>query len=262
MQRSCMYALLAVSLTWAVAQAGAQSAPSTGQAAPQAGPALAPGTVLGAELSKGIDAKKAKVGQEVVAKSVADLRDNNGNLVIPRGAKLVGHVTQVQAASKDQPQSSLGIIFDKVEAKHGKGAQDVGLHAGIQALEKPQPSPMMQEQEPEGPSGPGGGGGAPMGGGQPGMGSGGRTTGGMGGSSMPTQQRQGGDVGGDMGGPMGQQGGGGAATLNANSHGVIGIPNLTLSPQVSPTEGSVISSSRGNVKLDSGTMLVLRVIGQ
>ena len=258
MQRSLMCALLAALLVGAAAQAETQSAAAPGQTAPQAAPALAPGTVLGAELSKGIDAKKAKVGQEVVAKAVADLRDNNGKLVIPRGAKLVGHITQAQAASKEQPQSSLGIIFDKMEAKHG---EEIGLHAGIQALEKPQPSPMVQQQEAEGPGGPGGGGGTPMGGSQPGMGGGGRNTGGMGGSSMP-QQRQGGDMGGNMGGPMGQQGGGGAPALNANSHGVIGIPNLTLSPQASPTKGSVLSSSRGNVKLDSGTMLVLRVIGQ
>ena len=264
MHRSLVYALLVVSLAWAAAQARAQSAPAAGQAAPQAGPALAPGTVLGAELSKGIDAKKAKVGQEVVAKAVADVRDTNGNLVIPRGAKLVGHITQAQAASKEQPQSSLGIIFDKVEAKGGKQSREIGLHAGIQALAKPEPSPMMQQQEPEGAGGAGGsggGGGAPMGGSQPGMGGGGRNSGGMGGSSMP-QQRQGGDMGGNTGGPMGQQGGGGGPALNANSHGVIGIPNLTLSPQASPSEGSVISSSRGNVKLDSGTMLVLRVIGQ
>ncbi len=260
MHRSLVYALLAVLLAWAAAQAGAQSA-ATDQAAPQTGPALAPGTVLGAELSKGVDAKKAKVGQEVVAKAVADLRDTNGNLVIPRGARLVGHVTQAQAASKDQPQSSLGIIFDKVEAKRGNESREIGLHAGIQALAKPEPSPLAQQQEPEGSSGPAGGGGAPMGGSQPGMGGGGRNSGGMGGSSMP-QQRQGSDMGGPMGGPMGQQAGGGAPALNANSHGVIGIPNLTLSPQASPTEGSVISSSRGNVKLDSGTMLVLRVIGQ
>ena len=261
MQKSLMCALLAASLAGAVALAEAQSAAAS-QAAPQAGPTLAPGTVLGAELSKGIDAKKAKVGQEVVAKAVADLRDTNGNLVIPRGAKLVGHVTQAQAASKEQAQSSLGIIFDKVEAKHGKESREIALHAGIQALAKPEPSPMMQEQEPEGPSGPGGGGGAPMGGSQPGMGGGGRNTGGMGGGSSTPQQRQGTDTGGNLGGPMGQPGGGGGPALNANSHGVIGIPNLTLSPQASPTEGSVISSSRGNVKLDSGTMLVLRVIGQ
>ncbi|HEY6938315.1 MAG TPA: hypothetical protein VI424_14245 [Terriglobales bacterium] len=263
MHRSLVYALLALSLAWAVTQAAAQSA-AAGQAAPQAGPVLAPGTVLGAELSKGIDAKKAKVGQEVVAKAVADVRDTNGNLVIPRGAKLVGHITQAQAASKEQPQSSLGIIFDKVEAKSGKQSREIGLHAGIQALAKPEPSPMMQQQEPEGAGGtggPGGEGGAPMGGSQPGMGGGGRNSGGMGGSSMP-QQRQGGDMGGNTVGPMGQQGGGGGPALNANSHGVLGIPNLTLSPQASPSEGSVVSSSRGNVKLDSGTMLVLRVIGQ
>jgi hypothetical protein len=264
MQRSVIYALLAVSLIWAAAQAVAQSAPSAGQTAQQAGPALAPGTVVGAELSKGVDAKKAKVGQEVVAKSLADLRDNNGNVVIPRGAKLVGHVTQVQAASKDQPQSSLAIIFDKVEAKHGKEGKEVALHAGIQALAKPEPSPMTQEQQQsEGPGGAGGQGGAPMGGTQPNMGGGGRTAGGMGGSSMPSQQGQGGNMGGgNTGGPMPQQGGGGGPEINANSHGVIGIPNMTLSPQASPTEGSVISSSRGNVKLDSGTLLVLRVIGQ
>lgn len=77
----------------------------------------------------------------------------------------------------------------------------------------------------------------------------------------PPSGRTGGPEGGDMGGPAGQQGPTGPA-LNANSHGVIGIPNLTLSPQPSPTEGSVISSAHGNVQLDGGTLLVLRVMGQ
>lgn len=244
MQRSLMYALLVVSLGWAAAQVRAQAAP-----------ALAPGTVIGAELSKGIDAKKAKVGQEIAAKSMADLRDTNGNLVIPRGAKLVGHITQVKAATKQEPQSTLGIIFDKVETKHGKQSQEIGMHAGIQALAKPPSSSMMDEQAPGSTGGPGGGGGAPMGSGRPGMGPGGGTMG------APPSGQTGGTGGGDMGGPAGQQGQAGPA-INANSHGVIGIPNLTLSPQTSPTEGSVISSTRGNVKLDGGTLLVLRVMGQ
>ena len=244
MQRSLMYALLVVSLTWAAAQVRAQAAP-----------ALAPGTVIGAELSKGVDAKKAKVGQEIVAKSMADLRDTNGNLVIPRGAKLVGHVTEVKAATKQEPQSTLGIIFDKVEAKHGKQSQEIGMHAAIQALAKPPSSSMMDEQAPGPTGGPGGGGGAPMGGGRPGMGPGGGTMG------APPSGQTGGTGAGDMGGPADQQGPAGPA-INANSHGVIGIPNLTLSPQPSPTEGSVISSTRGNVKLDGGTLLVLRVMGQ
>ena len=97
-----------------------------------------------------------------------------------------------------------------------------------------------------------------MGGAQPGMGpgGGGRTMGG----TTPGQTGEMG--GGNMGGPMEQQAGGGGPAINANSHGAIGFPNLTLSPQASPSEGSLISSSKGNVKLDGGTLLVLRVIGQ
>lgn len=254
MKTSLTYALAAILLAWTGAQARAQAAPTPGQAAPT----LAPGSVIGAELSKGIDAKKAKVGQPVVAKSLADLRDTNGTLVVSRGAKLLGHVTEVKAATKQEPQSTLGIIFDKVESKHGKQSQEIGMRAAIQALAKPQPSPMMQEEAPGPMGGPGAsaGGGSPMGGSRPGMGPG-KSSGQEPGGAPPGQA-------GDMGGaPMGgQQGQGGAAAINANSHGAIGIPNLTLSPQASPTEGSILTSSRGNVKLDSGTILVLRVIGQ
>lgn len=262
MQKTLGYGLAAVLLLWAAALAQAQANPVAGQAAAaQAGPTLAPGAVLGAELNKSVDAKKAKAGQEVVAKSLGDLRDNGGNIVIPRGSKLVGHVTTVKAASKQDPQSNLGIIFDKVEVKQGKETKQIGMHAAIQALEKPQPSPMMQEQEPAGGGGaPTGSGGGAMGGGQPGTmpgGGGGKTSGGASGS-------QAGDMGGgNMGAaPAAQPGAGSAPAINANSRGVIGDSNLTLSQQASPTEGSVISSSHGNVKLDGGTLLVLRVMGQ
>jgi len=263
MQKTLGYGLAALLLLWAaaLAQAQAQANPVASQpATAQGGPTLAPGAVLGAELNKSVDAKKAKAGQEVVAKSLGDLRDNGGNVVIPRGSKLVGHVTTVKAASKQDPQSSLGIIFDKVEVKQGKEAKQIGMHAAIQALEKPQPSPMMQEQEPAGGGGaPSGSGGGAMGGGQPGTmpgGGGGKTSGGAPGS-------QAGDMGGgNMGVPAAQPSAGSAAAINANSRGVIGDSNLTLSQQASPTEGSVIRSTHGNVKLDGGTLLVLRVMGQ
>lgn len=257
MKKSFGWALAAVLLVWAAALVQAQAGPSGGQAAAAQGPpTLAPGAVLGAELSKSVDAKKAKVGQEVVAKSLGDLRDNSGNVVIPRGSKVVGHVTTVKAASKQDPQSSLGIIFDKVEVK-GKETKDIGMHAAIQALENPQPSPMMQEQEPAGAGSQGGQGGSPMGGGQPSMGSGGS---GRTGAGASDGQR--GDMGGNAGEQQGQATGASAPTLNGNSRGVIGNSKLTLSPQASPTEGAVISSSHGNVKLDSGTLLVLRVMSQ
>jgi hypothetical protein len=254
MRRKFMYVLASAILAWAVQiQAQTASAAATSQAAPQEEPMLAPGTVVGAELSKGIDAKKAKVGQEVVAKSLIDLRDPNGNIVIPRGAKLVGHVTQVKAASKQDPQSSLGLLFDKAQPKHG---QEVGMHAAIQALTGPPPSPVTPAES--GP--PSASAGGPMGGAQPGTSPGGRSGGGIPSGASDGQGPYGNMGGGNMGAP--ESGAGSAPALNANSHGVIGLPNLTLSPQPSPTEGSVISSSHGNVRLDGGTMMVLRVIGQ
>jgi hypothetical protein len=253
MQRSFMYVLAVGLLLWAAAIVPAQTepAPAATQAAPHTGPTLAPGTVIGAELSKSIDAKKAKVGQEVTAKALGDLRDTNGNLVIPRGAKLVGHVTAVTPASKQEPQSTLAILFDKAEPK---GGQEIGMHAAIQAIAGPAPSPAMQEQAPSSGGPESSGGGSPMGGSQPGMGpsGGGRTPGGP-----PSGGQNGQMGGGEMGGQAGQPS---APTINANSHGVIGIRNLTLAPEASPTQGSVLTSSHGNVKLESGSLLVLRVI--
>jgi hypothetical protein len=41
---------------------------------------------------------------------------------------------------------------------------------------------------------------------------------------------------------------------------VVGISNLTLSPPANnSTEGSVVTSEKNNVKLESGTMMLLRV---
>jgi len=37
------------------------------------------------------------------------------------------------------------------------------------------------------------------------------------------------------------------------------MSNLKLSPAPNPTQGSVVSSEKNNVKLDSGTLLLLRV---
>lgn len=48
-----------------------------------------------------------------------------------------------------------------------------------------------------------------------------------------------------------------SAPLTANSHGVIGMPGVTLS--ITPNLGSVLVANGKNVKLDSGTQLVLRV---
>jgi hypothetical protein len=48
--------------------------------------------------------------------------------------------------------------------------------------------------------------------------------------------------------------------ITGDTKGVIGIPNYTLSDATANTaQGSVVSSEKNNVKLESGTMMLLRV---
>jgi hypothetical protein len=77
------------------------------------------GSILYAELSKTVDAGKAKVGDTVMAVLLADVL-SHGKIVIRHDSKLVGHVTEVRPHSKEVPESRLGIVFDKVILKDGE----------------------------------------------------------------------------------------------------------------------------------------------
>ena len=52
---------------------------------------------------------------------------------------------------------------------------------------------------------------------------------------------------------------GGRPPITAQTQGVIGISNLTLAPASNGTQGTVMTSDKNNVKLESGTMLLLKV---
>src|ERR1700724_1810853 len=69
---------------------------------------LQAGSTLRAELAKPLDARKNKVGDEVIAKTTHDVK-SEGRVVIPKGSKLVGHVTEAKAQSREQATSELGI---------------------------------------------------------------------------------------------------------------------------------------------------------
>jgi hypothetical protein len=48
--------------------------------------------------------------------------------------------------------------------------------------------------------------------------------------------------------------------ITAQTQGVVGISDLTLTPAAqNTTQGSVVTSEKNNVKLESGTLLLLRV---
>jgi hypothetical protein len=78
---------------------------------------LAQGTRIDGELQNTLDVKNARVGDKVLLKTTRDIKQN-GRTVIAKGSTLAGHVTDVAQRSKQNAQSRLGILFDRVQG-HG-----------------------------------------------------------------------------------------------------------------------------------------------
>lgn len=71
------------------------------------------------ELVTRIDAKKAKAGEPVVIKTTEKAATANG-VVIPKGSKILGHITDVQPHTKQNPNAKVTLQFDKAELKSGQ----------------------------------------------------------------------------------------------------------------------------------------------
>lgn len=72
------------------------------------------GTRLNGELQNTVDVRKAKVGDQVVLKTTQAIK-SGGRTVVGKGAKLIGHVTEVAQKGKGESQSRVGILFDRLE---------------------------------------------------------------------------------------------------------------------------------------------------
>jgi hypothetical protein len=131
------FLLLAI-FTCATTNAGAQAA-APPSPSPAAGQKVTP-ILIPSYLTSSIDSKKKKPGEEVVVKTAGNVRLADGT-VISRGAKVVGHVTEAKARSGGETESSLGIVFDKIELPAGKTLAITGV---IQAF-APNPNPDQAE---------------------------------------------------------------------------------------------------------------------
>jgi hypothetical protein len=251
------------------AQASGNASASTSASAEngQASGSLASGTAINATLSSPIDSKKCKPGDPVNAHSTEAVK-SEGKTVIPKGAKLLGHVTQASARAKGESESSLGIAFDKAILKNG---QEIPLNAGIQAIAAAQSSASAAGSDMDTMGGMGASAaGSGMAGGRGALGGVTSTAGGAVGSVTNTAANVGGVAGGTVnsaanaGGSMAGASKGAVGGLNAagqltsNSQGVFGLNGLNLNAAGSnATEGSVITSAGKNVHLDSGTRMLL-----
>jgi hypothetical protein len=246
--------------------------PSSAETPAAGANAQSKGSYLLVELSKTLKAKKLRPGDKVKAEVAQDVV-SHGKVIIPVETELVGHVTEVRVREGTNGESRLGLVFDRILLKHYR---DVTLQAVVQALAPPvikksrvdQPSQMLPPSM--------------MGGGQR------SSVGPTGGRSTSASRAP--NVGGSSGGysagdassyqvPLTvkqspsthAQSGSTAAQLEipqrgkplsiGTPQGVTGLKGLTLSTVPSnDTPGPVIVSNTDNVKLDSGTQILLHVL--
>ena len=77
---------------------------------------LTSGTSISGELQKSLDVKNAKVGDQIVLRTTQSIRQD-GSVVIPKGTTLIGRVTDVARRTKENSQSRIGMVFDRIEGK-------------------------------------------------------------------------------------------------------------------------------------------------
>lgn len=100
------------------------------------------GSYMLVELTKGLTARKLKPGDKVKAEVAQDVI-SHGKVIIPVETELVGHVTEVCPHDSANAESRLGIVFDKILLKH---FHDINFQAVVQAVAPPAPRPSRVDQ--------------------------------------------------------------------------------------------------------------------
>jgi hypothetical protein len=216
---------------------------------------------VSAVLEGKLDSRTAKPGDRVVVRTTRGTFLADGT-EIPKGSQLVGHVTEVEAHSKDHQESQLSIALDRVELKYGI---NVVIHATIQSVAPPAAGApaagLMGTDDSFGGAGPMAAGDASMTGAGPVTGVA-RNTGRAGGQvDSPLAGTLGATdgVSGNTGGPVDR-------TLAGNGEGTFSaakrptqVPGVMLRGYiVGPTSGT-LSAAGKDVRLDSGAQMLLGV---
>ncbi len=238
------------------------------------------------ELDGKLDSKTARVGDRVVLKTTQKVQTSDGT-VIPKGSRLVGHVTAVQAYSKEHGAAQMGIAFDRAELKNGQSIAVHTLIRGVNPSASALDADAMNDDAMMGqPMGGSMGGNGRMGAG-PAMGSG-RAGGGLLGGAGGAVSGVGGVAGdtldrtGDAASSVSEQAGAGLGStanaavetaghsdlnVDAGAHDVAAaraVPHATGIPGVmlagSGSASGVFSASRKNVELESGTEIQLGIV--
>jgi hypothetical protein len=137
-------ALVLVLSTSAQTPPNLQNSAKTDLTAQPPAPVIAPlgvGTVFNALLSDTLDTRKTRAGDSVVAEIAEDVSYERC-VVFPKGTKVEGHVVRVNSGGRGKAGSAIFVQFDKAMMKDG---QEVMLNAGIQALAVGAIAPMPSD---------------------------------------------------------------------------------------------------------------------
>jgi len=102
---------------------------------------IASGTRLAGELQNTIDARKAKVGDEVFLKTTQAIK-SEGRTIVNKGARLIGRVTEVSEKAEANGESRVGILFNRLES----GSLEVAIVASIASISKSQANSLGNDQ--------------------------------------------------------------------------------------------------------------------
>ena len=202
-----------------------------------------PISTIFAIVTERIDTKTAKVEQELKLRTISDVVVD-GKVVIPSGSRVVAHIVELATKGEGSEQSTLAIVIDKAVLESGKELNLQGIIAAVAAPQEGSLSSdptygMMHSNEPK-----------------------------MVGAGPTAALRPAGEL-----APAGKVES--TATLNTaringemrkglllnnESQGAIGFSGLSLSWRLTaPPAVTVFTSSRKQIKFDTGTQLLLRI---
>ena len=110
--------LLLLPLVMAGVSAGAAQSASSASKDARVATVLPLDTTVCTVLDESVNSRKAKVGDAISARVVL-AAVAQGKVLVPEGSKVTGHVTQANARSRDNRESRVGIVFDRVLLKRG-----------------------------------------------------------------------------------------------------------------------------------------------
>lgn len=212
-------------------------------AAPAAAQTVAPTppvSIVFAVLTKPLESKSASAGQELTLRTISDVTVE-GAVVIPKGSRLLGRVTEVRVKGAGVAQSALSVVIEKALTPDGAELPLQAIIAAVAAPMDKSPDPtygMLHSAEPK------------MVATSPG-----RTS--VAGE-LPAGSRGGGTS--EVAAADLQAGASEPLLLKADSQGAVGYEGLSLFWQLTEPPPTTVFSTKGkNVKLDAGTQMLLRM---